>query len=144
MLKAVTNALRAGLTSAHKAHTDMCVAQTARIGSHEAWQKLSEEKRQALLSNAGARQSTAPAMGSDAQLLAALQSCSLANWQSQTDALATQCDKALAAAIIAAEPKARRVVLAAATIHNQAELNTWLETSKTAIAAALQDGPVIL
>jgi hypothetical protein len=144
VLKAVTNALRSGLTTADKAHTDMCVAQTARIGSHAAWQHLPEEKHQALLSKAGALQRTAPATGSDAQLLAALQSCSLANWQSQTDALAAQFDKALATAIIAAEPKARRVALPAATIHNQAELDAWLETSKTAIEAALKDGPVIL
>jgi hypothetical protein len=144
VLKAAANALGAGLILAHKAHTDMFVAQTARIGSHAAWQKLSEEKRQALLSNAGAWQRTPPTTGSDAQLLSALQACSLANWHSQTDALAAQFDKALAAAIIAAEPKARRVALPAATIHNEAELDTWLETSKMAIAAALQDGPVIL
>ncbi|OIP95934.1 MAG: hypothetical protein AUK55_06020 [Syntrophobacteraceae bacterium CG2_30_61_12] len=144
VLKAVANALRTGLTRAHKIHTDMFTAQTARIGSHAAWEKLPEEKRQALLSSAGAVQRIAPATGSDEQLLSALQSCSLANWQSRTDALAAQFDKALAAAIIEAEPKARRVKLAAATIHNQAELDAWLDKSKTAIAAALQDGPVIL
>ena len=144
VLKAVANALRACLTIAHKTHTDMFVAQTARISSHAAWQKLPEEKRQALLSNAGAVQRTALATGSDEQLLSALESCSLANWQSRTDALTAQFDKALAAAIIEAEPKARRVTLAAATIHDQAELDAWLNKSKTAIEAALKDGPVIL
>ena len=122
----------------------MFVAQTARIRSNAAWQKLPEEKRQSLLSSAGALQRTAPAIGSDEQLLSALQSCSLANWQSQTDALAAQFDKALAAAIIEAEPKARRVTLAAATIHDQAELDAWLNKSKATIEAALKDGPVIL
>ena len=122
----------------------MFVAQTARINGNAAWQKLTGEKRQSLLSSAGALQRTAPATGSDEQLLSALQSCSLANWQSQTDALAAQFDKALAAAIIEAEPKARRVTLAAATIHDQAELDAWLNKSKTAIEAALKDGPVIL
>ena len=109
-----------------------------------AWQKITEEKRQSLLSSVGAVQRTAPAAGSDEQLLSALQSCSPANWQSQTDALAPQFDKALAAAIIEAEPKARRVTLAAATIHDQAELEAWLNKSKTAIETALKDGPVIL
>ena len=144
VLKAAANALRAGLAHAHKAHTDMFVAQTARISSSAAWQKLPEKKRQSLLSSAGALQRTAPATGSDEQLLSALQSCSLANWQSQSDALAAQFDKALSAAIIEAEPKARRVTLAAATIHDQAELDAWLNKSKTAIEAALRDGPVIL
>jgi len=144
VIKAAANALRAGLTHAHKAHTDMFVAQSARISSNAAWQKLPEEKRKSLLSSAGALQRIAPATSSDEQLLAALQSCSLANWQSQTDALPVQFDKALAAAIIEAEPKARRVALTAATIHDQAELDAWLNKTKTAIEAALKDGPVIL
>jgi hypothetical protein len=144
VLNAVANALRTGLTHAYTTHTDMFVAQMARIGNQPAWRKLPEEKRQTLLSNAGAVQRTAPAAGSDEQLLSALQSCSLANWQSRTDALAAQFDKALAAAIVEAEPKARRVELAAATIHNQEELDAWLNKSKTAIEAALKDGPVFL
>jgi hypothetical protein len=144
ILKAVGNALRSGLTQAHKTYTGMFAAQTARIGSHAAWQKLPEDKRQALLSDAGAVQKAAPATGSDEQLLCALQSCSLDNWQSRTDALAAQFDKALAAAVIEAEPKARRVTLAAATIHDQEELDAWLNNSKTAIEAALKNGPVIL
>ena len=144
ILKTAANALRAGLAHAHKTHTDMFAAQTARIGSSTAWQKLPEDKRQVLLSNAGAAQRTAPATDSDEQLLSALQSCSLFNWQSRTDALTAQFDKALAAAIIEAEPKARRITLAAATIHNQTELDAWLDKSKTAIEAALKDGPVIL
>jgi hypothetical protein len=143
-LKAAANALRAGITHAHKAYAEMFVAQTARVGSHAAWQKLIEVKRQALLSNAGALQRTAPATSSDEQLLSALVSCSLSNWQSQTDALAAQFDKALSAAIVEAEPKARRVTLAAATIHNQEELDAWLNKSKIEIEAVLKDGPVIL
>jgi guanyl-specific ribonuclease Sa len=83
-------------------------------------------------------------MGSDQQLLAVLQSCSLANGQSQTDALAAQFDKALAAAVMATEPKARRVTLAAATLHDAVELEAWLQEAKTVIEAALQEGPVIL
>jgi hypothetical protein len=128
----------------HQVHTDKFAAQIARIASHVAWQKLPEEKRQSLLSCAGAVQRTAPAAGSDEQLLSALQSCSLANWRSRTDVLTTQFDKALAAAIIEAEPKARRVSLVAATIHNQTELDAWLNQSRTAIESALKDGPVIL
>jgi hypothetical protein len=144
VLKAAANALRAALARVHKVQTDNFAAQTARIASHTAWRTLAEEKRQSLLSIAGAVQRTAPATGSDEQLLSTLQSSSIANWQSRTDAFTTQFDKALAAAIIEAEPKARRVSLASATIHNQAELDAWLNQSRTAIEAALKDGPVIL
>ena len=144
VLKAVGNALRAKLAEAHKSYVDMYASQNSRIGSQPAWQKLSEEKRKSLLSIAGALQRTAPTTGSDEHLLVALQSSSLATWQAQTDALPAQFDKALSAAIVEAEPKARRITLAAATIHDQAELDDWLNNSKTAIEAALKDGPVIL
>ncbi len=144
VLKAAANALRTCLSQAHKTHADKFVAQTERINGNPAWQKITEEKRRLLLSKAGALQRTAPTTGSDEELLTALQTCSLANWQSQTDALAAQFDKALAAAIIEAEPKARRVTLAAATIHDQTELDAWLTAAKTSIEAALKDGPVIL
>jgi hypothetical protein len=144
VLKSAANALRTGLTQAHKAYTEMFEAQAARIENNPAWQKLPEEKRQALLTNTGALHRAAPVAVSDEQLLSALQACSLANWQSQTDALAAQFDKALAAAIIEAEPKARRITLSAATIHNLDELDAWLKESKIAIEAALKNGPVIL
>ena len=144
VLKATANALRAALTQAHQAYADQFTAQTVRIGGHAAWQPLPEIQRQALLAQAGAAPKPAPVMGSDAQLLAALQGCSLTHWQSQTDALAAQFDKALAAAIIATEPKARRVTLTAATLHDAVELEAWLQEAKTMLTAALQEGPVIV
>lgn len=144
VLKAVGNALRVSLTKAHKAHNDMYAEQMARIANHPAWQKLPEEKYQTFLANAGATQKPAPFTGSDEQLFSALQSCSLANWRAQTDALSAQFDKALNVAIIEAEPKAQRVTLSTTTVHNQAELDAWLEKSKATIEAALKNGPVIL
>jgi len=144
ILKAVSNELRTKLAQAHKTHGDGFVTQTARVAGQAAWQKIPEEKRRGLLSNAGAVERTAPIVASDEQLLSALQSCPLATWHAQTDALPAQFDKAHAAAIIEAEPKAKRVALSAATIHDQAELDAWLSKSKTAIEAALKDGPVIL
>jgi hypothetical protein len=144
LLKAVANMLRSQLAHAHKSYADSFVAETALVASQAAWQKLSEEESRALLSGAGAIERTATVVASDEQLLSALQACSLATWRAQTDALPAQFGKALSSAIIAAEPKARRVTLTVATIHDQAELDAWLSKSKSTIEAALKDGPVIL
>ena len=108
------------------------------------WRALQDEKRRSLLSSAGAIQRPAPPIGSEGELLSALQSCSLANWRAQTDALPAQFEKALSAAIVEAEPKARRITLATETIHNQMELDAWLQRSKITIETALEDGPVIV
>lgn len=144
VIKNAGNALRSKLADIHKAYHDTYAAQNARIGAQPAWQNLSEAKRQQFLSDAGAVSRAAPATTTDEQLLAALENSSLGTWQAQTDALPPQFDKALATAIKKAEPKARRVQLAGATIHNAAELQEWLDKAKVAIEGALKDGPVIL
>jgi hypothetical protein len=141
---AASNALRAALQRAHATHEARYTAETARIAAHAAWQRLAEPKQRELLEAAGARSRALPDAGTDEQVVAALQACSLVNWQSQTDALTAQFDKALAAAIKESEPTARRVVLAAATIRDSAELEAWLQRAKADIEAALAAGPVIL
>ncbi len=142
--KEAANALRAELSKSCQAQADMYASQTARIGTHAAWQNLSAEQRQARLLQTGAQLKKPPVIGDDSQLLAALVSCPLANWKAQTDALPAQFDKALAAAIIEAEPKAKRIALTTATIHNREELDDWLKQSREAIEKALQEGPVII
>jgi hypothetical protein len=64
--------------------------------------------------------------------------------QAVSSALPTRCDQALAAAIKAAEPEARRVSLPGATIHDGTELDDWLAEARAKIETALEQGPVIL
>ena len=144
VLKAAANTLRASLAEVQKSRAAMFAAQLARIGDNTAWLKLSAEKRELLLANAGASRKAAPVVDSDDQLLTALESCSLSNWQSETDALSAQFDRALATAIIETEPKAQRVKLPTETIHNDIELAAWVARSTATITAALKHGPVIL
>jgi len=85
-----------------------------------------------------------PIIDTDEQLIAGLQSCSLSNWQSYIDALTAQFDRALAAAILESEPKARRISLPPTTIRNRAELDEWITRLENTIQEALREGPVIL
>lgn len=144
VLKSAANELRGALTKAHKTYADKYEEQLAKIASQSAWQKLGEGDQRSLLINAGAIERPAPPMDTDERLLSSLDECSLANWRSQTDALTAQFDKALESAIKMAEPKARRVTLTTTTIHNQDELNAWLDKSRSEIEEALKDGAVIV
>jgi hypothetical protein len=85
-----------------------------------------------------------PDTGTEDELLAALQARNLAGWQTLADALPTRFAQVLAAAIKEAEPKARRVNLPGATIHDIAELDDWLERVRGEVEDALAQGPVIL
>ncbi len=83
-------------------------------------------------------------MGSDEELLAALHACDLATWRAHTDALPTRFAQALAAAIQETEPKAHPLDLPPATLRTVEEMESWLDTVRKRIEAALRDGPVIV
>jgi len=83
-------------------------------------------------------------MDTEEGLLAAVKARDLSGWQTLAEALPTRFEQALAAAIKESEPKARRVSLPGATIHDETELDAWLARARAEIEIALDDGPVIL
>ncbi|MBP2670226.1 MAG: hypothetical protein H6Q85_292 [candidate division NC10 bacterium] len=119
-------------------------AEEAKLDAHPAWQALPATQQAPLLQSAGITPLPMPATQSDDELLAALTGRDLAGWQTLADALPTRFDQALAAAIKESEPKARRISLPGATIHDESELEDWLDQARAEIEAALGDGPVIL
>jgi hypothetical protein len=144
VLKAVGTALRAALSAAHGHYAATLAAEQAKIDAHPAWQALPPSKQAGLLQAAGIAALSPPATDTDEALLTALMARDLAAWQTLADALPTRFIQALAAAIKEAEPKARRVSLPGATIHDQAELDGWLGKVRAEIEKALAEGPVIL
>ena len=142
--KEMGEALRAALTAAAARYAAAHAQGVARLEADPLWQKISPAKQASLLASAGVRIRSMPACGTDEDLLAALGVCPLATWRAHTDALATQFANAHASAVKELEPKARRVVLASATIHNAAELDAWLVAVRASIELNLKDGPVIL
>lgn len=142
--QALATALRQALRDAHS-HTDKTLATgLAALASHPLWAALPEPKRTALLAAHHAVPAPAPAMASDAELLASLSTRDLAGWKTLADALPARCTAALAAAIQEATPKARRISLPSATIENESDLDAWLAQARTTIAQSLKDGPAIV
>jgi hypothetical protein len=144
VLKAVGTALRSALTAAHAHHVQTMAAEQAKLDAHAAWRALSPGKQEALLQSAGIYSQAMPNAGTDNELLTALQTRDLAGWQTLADALPTRFDQALAAAIKESEPKARRISLPGATIHDIEELDDWLDRVRGEVEEALAAGPVIL
>jgi hypothetical protein len=142
--QAIGAALRTALHEAHATHEKTLAKEITNLDVHGNWSALLPEQKTTLLNEAGATSRSTPPIGSDSDLLAALQACSPASWQTHTDAIHTRCQQALAAAIKAAEPKARRVSLPNATIKTEAELEAWLAKAKATIQSAIQDGPAIV
>ncbi len=144
LTKQLTTALRAALgklqgdiSNAFKAGDDKLV--TSRV-----WSGLSDQQRTTL---AGAFQLTPPAketIGTDEEILAALRATNLADRRNLLDAVPQRFSRALDEASRLLEPKAQRVVLPGATIHDATELDQWLADARQRVSEKLKEGPVTL
>ena len=83
-------------------------------------------------------------IGTDEEILAALRNSSLADRRNLLDAVPQRFSRALDEASRLLEPKAQRVVLPGATIHDEKELKRWLADASKQVEEKLKDGPVIL
>jgi hypothetical protein len=142
--KGLAEALRKSLHDAHELHSQTLQKEVDHLDSQSVWGALSPEKAAGLLKAAGADSHVKPLMGTDAELLVSLQHRDLSGWQTQTDAIPTRCNQALAVAIKEAEPKARTVRLPSATIKSADELDAWLAKVRSAVEETLKEGPAIV
>ena len=83
-------------------------------------------------------------MGTDEEILAALRGSTLAARRNFLDAVPQRFSRALDEASHLLEPKAQRVVLPGATIHNTTELGHWLAAARKQVEEKLKEGPVTL
>ncbi|MGH9650915.1 MAG: hypothetical protein ACRD3I_10650, partial [Terriglobales bacterium] len=83
-------------------------------------------------------------IGTDDEILAALSTNTLANRRNLLDAVPQRFSRALDEASRLLEPKAQRLTLPGATIHNATELDQWLAGVRRQVEEKLNDGPVIL
>ena len=82
--------------------------------------------------------------GTDEEILAALRASTLADRRNLLDAVPQRFSRALDEASRLLEPKAQRVMLPGATIHNATELDQWLAGVREQVGEKLKEGPVTL
>ncbi len=109
-----------------------------------AWNHLSDEQRAALAVTFQLKAPAKEAIGTDDEILAALQSGTLTDRRNLLDAVPQRFSRALDEASRLLVPKAIRVVLPGATILNASELDQWLADARRLVEEKLKEGPVIL
>ncbi len=144
ILKDLGSALRQKVRAAHKAYESAIEAEHQRLEGNTTWMGCDPSQRKSLLHGQSVRSQSEPIIGSEAELLRALQVCDLPRWDTLKAALPQQFDQALTQAIKLSEPKARRLSIPSATIKTPEELEAWLTARRNEITEALKDGPVIL
>lgn len=144
LTKQLTTALR---TALGKLQGDLAAAFKAgddKLAASQVWSRLTDGQRTSLVTACQLTPPAKEAIGTDDEILAALRTSNLADRRNLLDAVPQRFSRALDEASRLLEPKAQRVVLPGATIHNATELDQWLASARKQVEAKLKDGPVIL
>jgi hypothetical protein len=144
LTKQLTTALRIALG---KLQGDLATAFKAgddKLAASQVWSRLSDEQRATLATTCQLKPPAKEAIGTDDEILAALRTSNLADRRNLLDAVPQRFSRALDEASRLLEPKAQRVELPGATIHNATELDQWLASARTRVEERLKVGPVIL
>jgi hypothetical protein len=144
LLKDVAKALRDALVARKKEFDQVHSDETARLSADATWQKLSDEQRAQLRAEHRLDEKPTLAVGTDEEVLKSAEATSLGGWTTRTHALPGRFAAAREAAARLLEPKAIRVSLPGATVHDEAELDAWLADVRQRVAEQLKKGPAIL
>jgi len=144
LTKQLTTALRVTLGKLQDNLAAAFLAGEAKLAASQVWKGRTDEQRATI---ATACQLTPPpkaAIGTDDEILAALQARSLTDRHNLLDAMPQRFARALEEAGKLATPDAVRVTLPAAIIKTPADLDQWLAGVRQQVEAKLKEGPVIL
>ena len=144
VLTTLRTTLRATLSDAVQQYDKTYQNELTKLEQQSIWASLPEQKKKTLLQSAGVHLLKLPETGTDEELLQALRSKKITDYQLEIEALPSRCHKAFEAAVQEAAPKARRVTLPTAQIANTEELDAWLLKTKEVIEKALKEGPAIV
>ena len=134
--------LRQALNTAQQNHEAAFTAGIAELQSREAWKKIDEHQRAAILTQVGLIVPSKPNVSSDEALLSALDARNLAARKAEKDAVAGRIADALKLATQLLEPKVQFVSLEKTTLHSPDEVRQWVERQEKTLLAALANGPV--
>jgi hypothetical protein len=144
LTKQLISALRIAL---NKLQDDLAAAFKAgdeKLAASQVWSRLSDEQCSSLATTFQLKPAAKEAIGTDDEILAALRTSSLADRRNLLDAVPQRFSRALDEASRLIEPKAQRVSLPGATIHNTTELDQWLAGAREQVEEKFKDGPVII
>ncbi|MBI1292832.1 BREX system P-loop protein BrxC [bacterium] len=144
LLKDVAKALRDALVARKKEFDQSHADESARLVADATWQKLTDDQRAQLRAQHRLDEKPSLAVGTDEEVLASAEATSLGGWTTRTHALPGRFAAAREDAARMLEPKAVRVGLPGATIHDENELDAWLADVRQRVAEQLKKGPAIL
>ena len=144
MVKQAAQALRTAVTGAHGAFAKRHAELLTELEASEAWKKISGPQRNSIMSEEGISAVPDLEVGSDEQLLSALQQTPVASWNDKTAALTARFQNAARKAARLLEPKTQYVTLKSDTLRTEGEVKAWVAEQEITLVARLKEGPVVV
>ncbi|MDQ3002261.1 MAG: BREX system P-loop protein BrxC [Fibrobacterota bacterium] len=115
-----------------------------KLAGESAWKNLTPAMQTDLMREERIQEPEIPALGTEEDVLHALDRYSLSHWQAMTDALPMQFGKALARAMKYLEPKSQSVRLPRETLRNPEEVTAYLRRVEDLLRGKVGQGPVVV
>jgi len=144
LLKQAAKFLRAEVTGAHKAFAKRHAELLKELEASDAWQKISGQQRMNIMSEEGISSVPDLEVGSDDQLLQALQQTPISSWNDKTAALTARFQNASRNATKLLEPKTQNVTLKSGMLRTEADVKAWLADQEEPLVKKLKSGPVVI
>ncbi len=108
------------------------------------WQQLDPSDRDDLLASSGLTAVSAPVVGSDTELLKALDETPLSVWKERRQAIPAKVAAARAAAAKKLEPKSVTVMAASATLRTEADVDAYVSALRERLLQHIADGETVI
>jgi len=140
----VSAELREAARAATDAHERERRLALQNLEASDAWTKMPESERSAMLSECQLQPLSPDDLSSDESLLQSLDRLPIARRRAETDAIRSRATRALALAAQKLEPRVRAVTIERTTLRTKDDVIAWSERQKVRLIEALSDGPVLI
>jgi hypothetical protein len=139
---ALADLLRQSLNATQSAHEAAYARATEALAANDTWQQIAAEDQARILTDVGLEAPSKLDVGSDAALLAALDSSNLAARKAEAEAVPARLAKVLQQAAQLLEPRVQFVSLERSVLKTEADVDGWLARQRRRLLEALKRGPV--
>lgn len=144
LIKELSDALRAAVLDAASSVKDDQADAVLGLEASVEWQGLDPADRTTILEHAGLTAIAVPAVGSDDELLKALDTTPLNTWVERRQAISAKVAAARATAAKKHEPKSVTITTPAATLRTEADVDTYLTALREQLLLHIANGETII
>jgi hypothetical protein len=144
LVNELSDALRAAVVDAAKSVKNDQEKALTDIEATSEWQQVDAADREPILASSGLSAAAVPAVGSDDELLKALDATSLSTWAERRQAIPAKVAAARAAVAKKIEPKSVTVTAPPATLRTEADVDAYLAELRERLLQHLTNGETIV